>query len=312
MNVFKKNKFHYYLEAYLRLLTGQKNFQKEKEQLMRKLGDKRISDEVLPRVAYYNRLNKTFNPQNGTTIESLRHPISPKTYYHDTYRWARYFGHHLKIDYVFGDVDRYLDRPSITKSRPIGAGNENSVLLNLDWARHFVFVKDSIPLEQKIPKLIGRAAVHQPHRIDFYQKYFGNPMTDLGQINKTGGNPDWIRPKIKLTEHLKYLFILSLQGNDVATNLKWIMSSNSVPVMPTPTLETWFMEGKLEGGRHFIEISPDYSDLEEKIIFYTENTKLCREISQENHQFILQFMNKEVEAMCSLLVLERYFSFAEF
>ena len=46
------------------------------------------------------------------------------------------------------------------------------------------------------------------------------------------------------------------------------MSSNSIAVMPKPTIETWFMESKLEGGKHYIEIAPDYHDLEAKLTYY--------------------------------------------
>jgi hypothetical protein len=92
--------------------------------------------------------------------------------------------------------------------------------------------------------MIGRAAVHQEHRKRFYEKYFNNPLCDLGQVNKNG-NQEWIKPKISIGEHLKSKFILSLEGNDVATNLKWIMSSNSIAVSPPLKMETWYMEGTL-------------------------------------------------------------------
>ena len=42
------------------------------------------------------------------------------------------------------------------------------------------------------------------------------------------------------------------------------MSSNSVAVMPRPKYESWFMEGRLQPGVHYIEIKDDYSDLEPK------------------------------------------------
>ena len=103
-------------------------------------------------------------------------------------------------------------------------------------------------------------------------------MTDLGQVDTLGGRTEWNKPKISLEKHLDYKFILSLQGNDVATNLKWIMSSNSIAVMPKPTMETWFMEGKLVGGKHFIEIREDYSDLESQMNFYINNPEICLHI----------------------------------
>lgn len=100
---------------------------------------------------------------------------------------------------------------------------------------------------------------------------------------------------------------MSLQGNDVATNLKWIMSSNSIAVMPKPTVETWFMEGELIGGVHYIEIKPDYSDLEERLNYYINNPEECEKIIKNAHQHCKKFFNKNIEDLCSLLVFKRYF-----
>ena len=41
---------------------------------------------------------------------------------------------------------------------------------------------------------------------------------------------------LTIREHLDYKFIMALEGNDVASNLKWVMSSNSIAVMTRPTL----------------------------------------------------------------------------
>lgn len=70
---------------------------------------------------------------------------------------------------------------------------------------------------------------------------------------------------------MDYKFIMALEGNDVASNLKWVMSSNSIAVMPRPTCETWFMEGKLIPNYHYIEIKPDFTDLEERLKYYIEH-----------------------------------------
>ncbi len=78
-----------------------------------------------------------------------------------------------------------------------------------------------------------------------------HPLCDL-QDTYTG---------MSLYDHLHYRYIMALEGNDVATNLKWIMSSNSIAVMPRPTCETWFMEGRLIPNYHYIEIADDFHDL---------------------------------------------------
>ena len=242
-------------------------------------------------------------------IRDLRSPKSPKAYYFDTYRYARYFDENNAIDFVFGDVIHTPETASLVKSRPIGDGNENSVLLKLDEPRHYIRIVGDQPFRHKKNLLIGRGAIYQKHRFDFYDKYFGHQLCDLGSVGKKGiGKAEWEKPKMGLKEHLDYKFVLSLQGNDVATNLKWIMSSNSVAVMPKPTIETWFMEGTLVGGVHYIEIAADYSDLEAQLEYYIAHPEACEAIIKNAQQHTAAFWNKKTEELCHLMVLERYFS----
>lgn len=67
--------------------------------------------------------------------------------------------------------------------------------------------------------------------------------------------------KKTIREHLDYKFIIALEGNDVASNLKWVMSSNSLAVMTRPTCETWFMEGQLIPDYHYVEVKEDFLTL---------------------------------------------------
>ena len=103
--------------------------------------------------------------------------------------------------------------------------------------------------------------------------------------------------------HLKHKFILCIEGNDVASNLKWVMSSNSVAVMPKPKYESWFMEGKLIPDYHYIQIKDDYSDLEEKINYYIKNTDKLKIISKNANEYISQFKDKESEKIISFFAL---------
>ena len=108
---------------------------------------------------------------------------------------------------------------------------------------------------------------------------------------------------------LKYKFIMCVEGVDVATNLKWVMSSNSIAVMPRPKIESWFMENKLIPEKHYIEIKEDYSDLESKIKYYIKNPEKCKSIIKNANDYVIQFKNKNREDLISLLVLEKYFHF---
>ena len=80
--------------------------------------------------------------------------------------------------------------------------------------------------------------------------HFNNNLCDLGAINKDTPYTEWLKNKISIEDHLKYKFIMCVEGVDVATNLKWVMSSNSIAVMPKPKIESWFMESKLIPNKH--------------------------------------------------------------
>ena len=99
---------------------------------------------------------------------------------------------------------------------------------------------------------------------------------------------------------------MAIEGNDVATNLKWIMSTNSVAVMPRPTYETWFMEGRLVPNYHYIEIRSDYSDLEERLHYYATHPEEAEAIVAHAHEYVAQFRDRRRERLVSLLVLAKY------
>ncbi|MGR3789854.1 glycosyltransferase [Flavobacterium sp. TN-1] len=100
---------------------------------------------------------------------------------------------------------------------------------------------------------------------------------------------------------------MALEGNDVASNLKWVMSSNSIAVMPKPTYETWFMEGKLIPDFHYIEVNADFSNLEEKINYYIENPSEAIQIIKNANTYCKQFYDSKREKLIGLLVMKKYF-----
>lgn len=63
----------------------------------------------------------------------------------------------------------------------------------------------------------------------------------------------------------------------------------------------------MKGGEHFVEISDDYSDLEEKLEYFIAHPKDALEIIHNAHEYIAQFRDKKREDIISLLVLEKYF-----
>ena len=265
---------------------------------------------IKSRVDYYNKLenNLTFSDKIKT-LQYFVYTGEEKTYFFDTWKFTRYFKPEYKFAYEFGDVTKIPAEPAIVKSRPIGGENQNSVLLNLNRIRHFIFVNERKPFHKKKDQLVWRGNIwsYQPQRIDFLKKHFDNPLCDIGHVNKADIETQWLTEKLTIHEQLQYKFVLSIEGNDVATNLKWVMSSNSIAVMPTPKYETWFMEGTLKPDFHYIHIKDDYSDLNEKLAYYIKHPEKADEIRQNANSYVAQFKDKKREKLISLLVLDKYF-----
>ncbi len=238
--------------------------------------------------------------------ESYIHDYVNSTYFYDAYNYIRYFPGNLRWAYNPGDVNYLFPLPEITKSRPILSGNENqnNILLNLDKVRHFTWVRDPFSWEEKVRKIIFRGDTKgKPRRIRFIEMWKAHPWCDLVSTS----DQSYQLKQMPLYDHLKYRYIMTLEGNDVASNLKWVMSSNSIAVMPRPTCETWYMEGHLIPDYHYIEIADDYHDLIEKIEYYETHPNAAAAIVRHAHEWVAQFQNQERENLISLMVLEKYF-----
>ncbi|MEG2150546.1 MAG: glycosyl transferase family 90 [Bacteroidaceae bacterium] len=309
-NSGKNPKWRYYLVNLLRYISLKYFCRIRLNRELKKLFTRKDKEYIVGRVDYYNKLlPNTFLPLEAQKLAAHKFKKKRTVYFFDTYEFTRWFPQSLRWCYCFGDITEIPLVPSILKSRPIQGDNANSVLLNLDKVRHFIFLNDKIPFSKKINKIIFRGkVVDKPRRIAFMEEYFTHPMCDLGDVSKPSKLPSvWRTEKKTLWDHLRYKFILALEGNDVASNLKWVMSSNSIAVMPKPIYETWFMEGKLIANYHYIEIKEDYSDLEERLNYYIEHEDEALLIIEHAHEYVEQFKDKKRERMISLLVLQKYF-----
>ncbi len=306
----RNNKFLYYSSNLIKQTYPNYFYRKNLTKHLNKLNAYEL-EYIKYRVNYYNKLQCEVDLAEDTkALSELKLKKRLKTYYFDSYEFSRFFKPSLKANFLFGDITYIPNFPCIVKSRPITENQEHSILFKLNKVRHFAFTNDKNEFTNKKNKLISRATVRKnlPHRTKFYEMYFDHPLCNLGQTNKKRDpNHLWIKKKISIEKHLKYKFVLSLEGVDVATNLKWIMSSNSIAVMPKPRFETWFMEYTLIPDYHYIEIKSDYSNLEEKLNFYINNTEACLEIIKNANAYVNQFKNTEREKLISLLVLEKYF-----
>jgi len=317
----RNNKLAYYFKGHAKRLYPKNWLNLDLDKLQKSIKD---FDEIEMnnRLNYYYKDSSKFLLDSSSIIDykleywrlSMIKDISSKhgVYYLDLMEYARFFPQEYILAYLFGDITNVPDMPSLTKSRPI-KNNDNSILMKFDKVRHFYFVSKDIPYEKKSNKLVWRGAVLQPHRVKFMESFFNkSSLIDIGDVNKSGHyhNEDWCMPYLSIDEQLQYKFILSIEGFDVATSTKWIMSSNSLCFMVKPKFETWFMEGKLIPNHHYVLINDDYSNLEEKINYYTINTDEAENIIKNANNYVTQFMNNKSEDWLQLKILEKYFYFS--
>lgn len=309
----KNPKIPYYARSVLRWCLPRGITRRRLAGTLASLGHRPDRELIERRVDYCNKLDAvTPLSPSAPRIGDLRLGRKFSVYVFDSHEYLRWFDPALRWQHLFGDVRHVPSEPTIVKSRPIHADNRNSVLLNLDKVRHFVFLHDRLSFAQKRDQAIFRGSVgHKPHRRRFLEMFHGHPLCDARSVKDGPDMPDvrseWRGGPTTLHEHLRYKFIISLEGNDVASNLKWAMSSNSVAVMPRPTYETWFMEGTLVPERHYVEIRPDYADLEEKLRHYIAHPAEAERISRNARDHVRQFSDPRRELLTALLVLRKYF-----
>lgn len=216
-------------------------------------------------------------------------------------------------------IDHNLKVPVIAKARSVC--NTNRILLKLNNLTHSFMLKDipkyDIAFTSKNNKLIWRGCSTNKRNglretlVKKFQNHI-NPDIDIKYDKLVQGynndkNQFIIGNRLSYSDHLKSKFILSIEGNDVATNLKWLLLSNSVVLMPTPTVCSWFMEDQLKPFVHYIPIKSDFSDLEEKYKWCLDNLGTCETIAKNATKYIEIFLDEKNENELIQKVIENYF-----
>jgi len=111
-------------------------------------------------------------------------------------------------------------------------------------------------------------------------------LTNTKSIPESLNDVYLIGKKMEIQEMLSYKAIIFLEGNDVSSGLKWGLYSQSVVLMPRPTVTSWAMEELLEPWVHYVPIKDDLSDVEEKIRWVLDNDNEAYKISKRANQWI--------------------------
>jgi len=322
---YKNVKSFYYLKNIILLLVPRIFYRLKLKSELNKL-NQYDRQYILSRVNYYHKERNQFTVSpDALTLKQLRnrqlknikdHILSRKhssptrkhtTYFLDLYRFFSFFQSDKKLDFMFGDINKRPMIPCVVKSRPI-VDSENAIIMKLNKIRHFHFINDHRKFVDKKNAGVWRGnGTNSESRQYFLKHYHHVPIFNIGQKSPVVDEP-WFKGFMSIHDQLAYKFIFCIEGVDTATSIKWVMSSNSVCVMPKPKYETWFMEGTLEAGVHYIEVNDDFSDAEEKIHYYSKHTEEALQIVKNANAYVDQFKDSKREKLISLLVLDKYFS----
>ena len=171
-------------------------------------------------------------------------------------------------------------RPYIRKARK--TDDTNSVIFKLSTIRHFspcqTAAKNDINWSQKKIAPIWRGATTSAqYRNKFVLKYHNKFNIGFSTIKQFPNLSQYQKKTVSIKDQLKYKFIVSLEGYDLASNLKWILYSNSIPIMPKPTWDSWIMESKLEPYVHYLPLNEELDNLEELMSWALKNDTKCEE-----------------------------------
>ena len=316
--VSAKKFWYYFSNASSHFLAGATKNGRAEALLKRKGGHNGMQD-VIDRLSYYNSVSESFDPSRNAVeysrffLKSSTSTIVNKgreigsTYFYDLVDLMDYFGPGYSFDYDCGDVTAEPTHPAFVKSRPIKSSSHNGILLKLDAIRHFSLARDKIDFHDKKPMAVFRGPCHQEHRKAFVDRCHDLANVDIGDTRKSEIGKATYKSPMTIAEQLQYKFIVSVEGNDVATNLKWIMSSNSLCFMRRPRYETWFMEGRLIPDVHYVLLKDDYSDFQEKMEHYRKHPGDALAIVRNANRWVAQFMNRDQERLLGLMVIAKYF-----
>ncbi len=230
-----------------------------------------------------------------------------------------------------GDCRTRFAQPVFVKSRLIADRDAGSVLLPLDYHRHWkdiaAVAAQDIPFEDKTNTLVWRGGTTGQFRHGIpgwpqsSRAHVANLPQRAGQdigyseIVQLEADDDQIPhaairarllPPLAIAEQLRSRFLLSLEGNDVATGLKWMLWSNSTVIMPHPTCESWACEGALVPNVHYIPVRDDLSDLGEVHDWCMANLSHCADVARNGRQFIAAFLDPVVERELCRRVVSSY------
>ena len=175
----------------------------------------------------------------------------------------------------------------------------DTIVLPLNRKRHFAPVwqvpENDTPWRMKIPKAVWRGgqASHDSKEMKnaLVFQHLESKIVDAKFSKGTEGLPSGSSGSyVSMKDQLKCKYLISIEGNDVSSGLKWMLFSESVVLTPPFDWESWAMEGKLQPYVHYIPIRADMSDVEAKIAWAESHPEETRLISERSTLFMYDLL----------------------
>eukprot|EP00928_Gymnodinium_smaydae_P070433 TRINITY_DN54273_c0_g1_i1.p1 TRINITY_DN54273_c0_g1~~TRINITY_DN54273_c0_g1_i1.p1 ORF type:complete len:340 (-),score=12.56 TRINITY_DN54273_c0_g1_i1:371-1390(-) len=203
---------------------------------------------------------------------------NPCVYWIDMARFCAHFDNTTSVVVTFGDATPTLNMftptwssssqasydfryvPIMTKVRSIQS--KRGILLPLNGRRNLYNpTYKEMPWSQKRDGIVWRGSTTgSGKRRDYVHALSARGHNVSFTLPAVQGKDYWIANSRHAGQRMtkrqisSYKYVLSIEGNDVASNLMWLMASSSVVVMPTPTKEGWLMEGLLVPWVHYVPL----------------------------------------------------------
>lgn len=221
-----------------------------------------------------------------------------------------------------GDIAVCMDQPYLVKSRPAQKPADcMSILFKLHSDRHFDFKIDAniSKFKKKKPVIVWRGA-DTGHGFDsrsppkgtraYLLHHVSLPFLDAGLTQEEQGiHPfyrQFLRAPMSRQQMTRCKYLLSIEGNDVASNLKWALASSSIVMMCRPTVVSWFMEDHLVPWVHYIPLQNDFSDMEKRYIWAEAHPEECMVMIKNAHHFVSMFLDEKNERLLLTRIIQWY------
>lgn len=220
---------------------------------------------------------------------------------------------HTTAYYVFGDIDQVTG--SILCKCRCANSLKGVIIRCMSFKRHWHDYYNrpaDIPFDKKINAVFWRGTTTgKPdkiaNRFDLVTRWYGKyDIAFSGICQGRDMYKKYVKGNVPLTHFLKYKYIISVEGNDKDTGLNWKLNSNSLVLMARPRVASWLMETTLVPDYHYILLKDDFSDLEEKLSWCSNNQDRCKEIISNANKFMKQFADEKAEERLEDAVINKY------